>query len=126
MNILLVEDDEFNREVLTGMLEILGDEIGVEINIDISSNGKEALDLYTGKNYDLILTDIDMPVMDGKQLLYEIKSINNSQKVIAVTAFGLTGDREKFLASGFDGYVSKPVDYDQLKSTVLEVMGWKT
>lgn len=126
MNILLVEDDEFNREVLTGMLEILKDETGIDICIDMASNGKEALDLYAQKSYDLVLTDIDMPVMDGKHLLSAIKSINKFQKVIAVTAFGLTGDRERFLAAGFDGYVSKPVDYEELKKVVLEVVGWKT
>lgn len=125
MNILLVEDDEFNREVLTDMLEILKDEICVDINIDIASNGKEALEIYFDKSYDLVLTDIDMPVMDGKQLLLAIKNINPSQKVVAITAFGLIGDREKFLGAGFDGYVSKPVDYDKLKSVLLEVLGWK-
>lgn len=126
MDILLVENDEFNREVLTGMLEILKDETGIDIHVDIASNGKEALEFYKNKKYDLILTDIDMPIMDGKQLLFAIKSIDNSQKMIAITAFGLTGDREKFLATGFDGYISKPVDYDELKNTVLEVLGWKT
>lgn len=122
MNILIIEDDEFNREVLVGMIDILREELGIDISVDIATNGKEGIEFYSQNKYDLVLSDIDMPIFDGKQVLETIKSTNPSQKVIAVTAFGLSGDREKYLSIGFDGYISKPIDYDELKKMILEVL----
>lgn len=113
-----MEDDPFNQEVIRDMLTILGDELGVEINIDIANDGKEGIDLYDSNNYDIVLTDMDMPNIKGLDALKYIKSKNPEKPVIVITAFGLQGDRERFLAEGFDGYLPKPVDYEELKEVI--------
>ncbi|MEZ0323785.1 MAG: response regulator [Hydrogenothermaceae bacterium] len=118
VKILVMEDDPFNQEVIRDMLTILGDELGVEINIDIANDGKEGIDLYDSNNYDIVLTDMDMPNIKGLDALKYIKSKNPEKPVIVITAFGLQGDRERFLAEGFDGYLPKPVDYEELKEVI--------
>lgn len=119
MKILLLEDDPFNQEVIKDMLTIIADELGLELDIDLANNGKEGVDMYeANSNYDLVLTDMDMPIMKGDEVLENIKSKNPNQKVIVLTAFGLQGDKERLLVKGFDDYVSKPIDYDILKETI--------
>ena len=112
MNVLIVEDEEFNQIVIREMLDILYP----HLNIDSSENGVEALERLKEKSYDLILSDIDMPKMDGNQFLKTIRQDSQlSTPVIAVTAYAITGDRERLLLFGFDNYIAKPIDIEQLK-----------
>lgn len=112
MNILIVEDEEFNQIVIKEMLTLLYP----ELNIDSAENGLEALDLLKKNQYHLILSDIDMPKMNGNQFLKVIKEeLNLVIPVIAVTAYAITGDREKLLLFGFDNYIAKPIEIEQLK-----------
>ena len=116
MNVLIVEDEEFNQIVIREMLDILYP----HLNIDSSENGLEALERLKEKSYDLILSDIDMPKMDGNQFLKTIRQDSQiSTPVIAVTAYAITGDRERLLLFGFDNYIAKPIDIEQLK-TILD------
>lgn len=110
--ILLVEDNPINQKIVLLSLEKLVK------TIDIANNGKEALDKFGISNYDLILMDIQMPVMDGFLATKKIREIevstNSYTPIIAITANAMSGDREACLAVGMDDYISKPFQVDIL------------
>jgi PAS domain S-box len=111
LNILLAEDDSINQKVISKMLEEKGH------NVDIANNGNEALHLYQQKPFDLILMDIRMPEMNGleaTQKIRELESEGTHIPIIALTAYALKGDSERFLNQGMDGYISKPIDMNNL------------
>lgn len=120
--ILLVEDDAVNLIFGKRMLEKSG------YSVSTARNGEEALRCFTENEFDLILMDIQMPIMDGLETTRRIrKTSGNGLKsdipVIAMTAHTMAGDREKFLASGMDEYISKPIDISELRKTIDLVMG---
>ena len=114
-NILVAEDNLANQELLKYILGKLS------VSYELASDGQEAVDMFIKKqNYDLILMDINMPVLDGidafKQIRdYEKANHLNLVPVIALTANAIKGDREKFLAMGMNGYLSKPIEIDKLE-----------
>ena len=121
LRVLLVEDERVNRMALQRMLEKEGCRVGV------ASNGAEALKALAGGDYQLVLMDIQMPVMDGIEATRAIRSAaayRSQAKVpiVALTAYAMTGDREKFLAAGMDGYLSKPVEMDGLRGVIARVL----
>ncbi len=105
--ILLVEDNEVNRMVAEGMLKKLG------MRFDTAGNGAEALVALERKHYDLVLMDVQMPVMDGLEATQKIRDqpTENTKHlpIIAMTAHAMQGDREKCLEAGMDDYISKPI-----------------
>lgn len=106
-NILVVEDDKINQEVIIRNLKRNG------FITEVASNGLEAIACFEKGRYDAILMDIQMPLMDGVQATAEIRKLEGQYRhtpIIAVTAFALKGDREKFIAMGMDDYIAKPVD----------------
>jgi CheY-like chemotaxis protein/signal transduction histidine kinase len=110
--ILLVEDNEINQKIVLLSLS-------KRVNqIDVAGNGKEALEMFGLKQYDLILMDIMMPVMDGitaTKKIREIESTNDSHiPIISITANALAGDRDNCLAAGSDDYIAKPFQADVL------------
>jgi CheY-like chemotaxis protein len=111
-NILLVEDNSINQKIVLLSLE------KIVKNIDIANNGKEALDKFGTANYDIILMDIQMPVMDGFLATKKIREIeastNSFTPIIAITANAMSGDREACLAAGMDEYIPKPFQVDVL------------
>jgi len=86
--------------------------------VDIANNGKEALDKFGSIKYDVILMDIQMPIMNGivttKKIRNIEKSSNTHTPIIAITANALLGDKEECLAAGMDDYISKPFQIDTL------------
>ena len=111
LKILLVEDDFINQKVISKMLSEKGHAI------DTANNGLEALELFEQNKYDVILMDIQMPKMNGVEAISRLKEkegSTNHTPVIALTAYALQGDRERFLDLGFDGYVSKPIQMSEL------------
>jgi PAS domain S-box-containing protein len=111
LHVLLVEDDAINRKVIQKILEQEG------CQVDTACNGKEALALYEKSNYDNILMDIQMPIMNGIETAKQIRRLENGKShipIIALTAYALQGDREAFLAQGMDGYLPKPVQQEEL------------
>jgi len=120
LKILLAEDNRMNQKVAVKMLSKLGH------TLTIANNGKEAVDAFQAGTYDLILMDVQMPVMDGIAATVEIRqseSSNNNEKtpIIALTASAMKGDRERFLSAGMDGYLSKPFKKDELISTIQNI-----
>ena len=107
--ILVVEDQKYNLLVLKKMLEQSG------INVIPVDNGMDAVKLCEqNKDIDLVLMDIKMPVMNGYNAMKEIKKIVPEMKVIAETAYALSGDRSRILDAGFDGYLPKPITKENL------------
>ena len=95
------------------MLEVMG------IKVFVVSNGLEAFEIVQKKNFDLILMDINMPIMNGmeateKILEYEKEKNLIHTPIVALTANAIKGDKEKFLSYGMDGYLSKPIDKNEL------------
>lgn len=103
--VLIVEDNELNMKLFRDLLEAHG------YQTSGTSNGFEALDLVRKLRPDLILMDIQLPGKDGFGLLQDIRQSPTPEvRVIALTAHAMTGDRERAMAAGFDGYITKPID----------------
>jgi len=102
--ILLVEDDEISMEFLTELLA------SSKVNLIPAIDGIEAVEkCKNNKLIDLILMDIRLPNMNGKEAMLAIKKQCPDKIVIAQTAFAMSGDKEKYLKLGFDDYISKPI-----------------
>lgn len=111
-NVLLVEDNPINQKIVLLSLKKMVK------NVDVANNGKEALDKFGSTKYDVILMDIQMPVMNGIVTTQKIRSIekstNSHTPIIAITANALLGDKEECLAAGMDDYISKPFQIETL------------
>lgn len=120
LQILLVEDQEVNRTFVQRLLERQGQLVTPAVD------GLMALDLLERNRYDLMLLDIQMPGMGGEEVLARLRTAeavsSGHLPVIALTAHALAGDRELLLASGFDGYVAKPVQMELLQTEMLRVL----
>lgn len=120
MSILLADDEPIGQLGMQVMLKRMGHEV---VTV---SNGAEAVDAISQRDFDCILMDVQMPVMDGVEALRRISSMREEQRkprvpVIAVTAYAMPGDREKFLAVGMDEHVTKPVKEEDLKRALARV-----
>ena len=113
--VLLVEDNELNREVVLGLLE------DASLSIDQAENGALAVQLISKQDYDIVLMDVQMPVMDGIAATKAIRSDPRLSKlpIIAMTANAMDRDRELCLAAGMNHHLSKPIDPDKLFETLL-------
>lgn len=119
MKILLAEDDNVNQTVIARMLRKHG------YCVDIANNGIEAVKKHASGIYDLILMDIQMPKMDGLEATRRIREIEGTQKhtpIIAITAYALQGDRERFIALGADEYLPKPIQMEELYYIIEKTM----
>jgi hypothetical protein len=114
--ILLAEDDVINREVMLGLLESAG------LSVDIAEDGLKALGLAEKHHYDLVLMDMQMPVMDGLQATRQIRGLPGWEgiPVLAITANAFVEDRERCLAAGMDDFITKPVNPDALFEALLK------
>ena len=114
--ILVVEDNEKNMKLFRDVLKATG------YRTLEATTGGEAVELATEQAPDLVLMDIQMPDVDGVEALRLLRADERTAAipVLAVTAQAMQGDRERFLAEGFDGYLSKPVNVGELLGTVRQ------
>lgn len=112
--ILIIEDNANNRLLLSDILSFHGYEIA------LAADGQEGVTLARELMPDLILMDIQMPGMNGLTAAGILKGdpATSGLKIIALTSFAMQGDREKFLAAGFDGYLSKPINTRELPALI--------
>jgi two-component system cell cycle response regulator DivK len=103
-NILIAEDEEFNRLFLAELL------IETKSNLIWAMDGLEALEHFNNFNIDLILMDIKMPRMGGLEATRQIRSINDNIPIIAQTAFAMEDEEMKFRSQGFSDYIKKPIN----------------
>ncbi len=116
--ILLAEDNQINQLTFNEMLSKSGAEV------ELVENGKEAINVLLDKHFDVILMDIQMPIMNGIEA-YEIiraQKICDDTPVIALTAHALKNDKERFLQLGMNGYISKPIDIQELIEEIIRII----
>jgi len=116
LRVLLAEDHPVNQRLVVNLLRKRGWEV------EVASNGKEVLELLEGRNFDLILMDVQMPEMDGLEATRRIRQRGWRLPIVALTAHAFEEDRRRCLEAGMDGYVSKPIRPADLFRTIEEVM----
>jgi len=112
--ILLVEDNKTNQFLILGLLEESG------IDIKIANNGKEAVEMFENNEYDLVLMDIQMPIMNGYEATALIRQENRTLPIIALTANAMVEDIQKTKEAGMDTHLGKPIDVSKLYATLLQ------
>ena len=118
--ILLVDDTEMNLMVVKGLLK------NTDLEIDTASDGKQALSLTEKREYDVLLIDHRMPVMDGIEMIKELRvmtdNVNSAKPCIALTANAVAGAREEYISAGFDDYLIKPVVGAKLEQMLIKYL----
>jgi two-component system cell cycle response regulator DivK len=114
--ILVVEDNPMNMELAVDLLETYGYEITP------AEDGFKALERVKETKFDLILLDMQLPGMDGPEVLERLKAdpATRTVPVVALTAHAMSGDAKRFMEAGCAGYISKPIDVHQFKPTVAQ------
>jgi two-component system cell cycle response regulator DivK len=117
--ILLVEDNEMNRDMLSRRLQRRGYEVLM------ATDGQEGVALAQSEAPDLILMDMSLPVMDGWEATRQLKAASETQSipVIALTAHAMSGDRQKAMEAGCDDYDAKPIDMPRLLAKIEAFLG---
>ena len=120
-DILLVEDNNINQEIAVELLNRIG------LKVDTAENGQQAVEMVVAKHYDLILMDVQMPVMDGLAATQVIRNIKGRESlpILAMTANAFAEDRDACLAAGMNGFVAKPVNPDDLYATIFDYLAEK-
>ena len=118
MKILLVEDNELNRDMLSRRLE------RKEFTVICAKDGQEGIECAKSENPDIILMDLSLPVVDGWAASELLKSDKSTQSIpiIALTAHAMKGDREKALKAGCDDYDTKPIDFKRLLDKINNLL----
>jgi len=118
MHVLVAEDNKTNQMLIKMLLD------EVEVTCDIANDGIEAIDIYNPKIHRILLMDENMPNMGGIEAMLQIREKfgNCCSPIIALTANAMSGDKERFLKIGMDGYVAKPIDEDELYNTIRECL----
>ena len=121
-NILLVEDNELNRDMLSRRLERKGHAITCAVD------GQQGLDLARSQKPDMILMDIHLPDINGIAALAQIRAVPSVRKVpvIAVSASVMPEDQQQIIASGFDAYITKPLNMKSFLESVEKLLGGKS
>jgi two-component system, cell cycle response regulator DivK len=116
--ILLVEDNEMNRDMLSRRLVRNGHEVTIAID------GQQGVDMALSERPDLILMDMSLPVIDGWEATRQVRANDTTRKipVIALTAHAMTGDREKAMEAGCDDYDTKPVEMTRLLGKITALL----
>ncbi len=116
--ILIVEDDDVSNEFLKVLLS------PTKAMLLFAIDGQTAIDLF--KKYEaisLVLMDVQLPVLSGQAAMDEMKKLRPGVPIIAQTAFAMVGDKEKYIESGFSGYISKPINPNDLIILIEEFLG---
>lgn len=116
LKVLIVEDNIINQEVCKDILELM------ECHVTLAADGAESVELAKKSSYELILMDIQLPVMDGNEATRQIRSFNCSPRpiIIAFTASALGDNKNKSFESGMDDYISKPMEASQLEEVLIK------
>lgn len=117
IKILIAEDNLLNQKIISVMIQRIGWEF------TMVDNGRKAIDECISGEYDAILMDIDMPVMNGWDATLEIKRIKPRIPVIALTAYSEESFREKSFSVGMDYFLAKPYNHNEIQKTVLKSLG---
>lgn len=116
--VLLAEDNRMNQQLIVEFLKQVG------VSITLADNGRQAVELVAEHNFDAILMDLQMPILDGIEATRQIRklNINHDIPIVALTASAMRGDRETSLAAGMNSYVTKPVNRFDLYQALVQVL----
>ena len=116
--VLVVEDNERNRKLVLAVLEVAG------MEVEAVASGQAALARCADGDLDVVLLDIQLSDIDGVEVLHQLRTQSETAMlpVVALTAFAMDGDEARFLAEGFDGYLTKPIDVRRFADQVREVL----
>ncbi len=117
--ILLVEDNIINQEIILGILEF------AKLNIDVANNGKDGFEKFNNKFYELILMDIQMPMMDGYEATKLIREVDKNIPIIALSANAMKSDIEKSINLGMNEHLNKPIEPEKLFEVLLKYISKK-
>jgi signal transduction histidine kinase/CheY-like chemotaxis protein/ligand-binding sensor domain-containing protein len=121
LRLVVADDNVVNQMILQRILEKLGH------TVTLAADGQEAFDIVSAGTFDLVLMDVQMPVMDGlastAAIRREEQASGSHLPIIAVTAHAMQGDKERFLAAGMDGYISKPIERAELLAVIAAALG---
>ena len=117
--ILVVDDQESMRTLLQDMLEVIGYEV------TLAESGDQALQLVESSDFDLVLSDLNMPGMDGAALLKAIKASLPELPVVIITGYGTFHTEKRVMKEGADGYISKPCTLGKIEKTISSVFSHK-
>ena len=115
LTILYVEDEQDILHSMTNYLEKFFH------TVYTAANGKIGLELYEKYRPDIVITDINMPVLDGFQMAQAIRNINEDQNILVISAYSDTENFTRFIQLGIDGYILKPIDFEQLNTALYKV-----
>ncbi len=113
---LIVEDNPINMELVLEILTANG------ISADEAVNGEDAIAMVEKETYDLVLMDIELPGIDGVEATKLMKSKHKNLPILALTSYAMKGDRERFIAAGFDDYISKPLDVNSFIEKLIKLI----
>lgn len=119
LDILLAEDNPVNQRLALRLLERRGH------RVTVAGNGRDAVELARTFHFDIVLMDVQMPIMDGLEAARQIRAHDASIPILAMTAHAMDGDRERCLAAGMNAYTSKPIHPDELFAAIHALMGAK-
>jgi len=117
LRILLAEDNPVNQRVAVKLLEKQGHEVVVAVN------GQDALDRFDRQSYDIILMDVSMPIMTGLEATHALRADGHDIPIYALTAHARDEERQECLKAGMNGFLSKPIQLDELNGVLLTVAG---
>jgi CheY-like chemotaxis protein len=116
LRILVAEDNAINQKLAVALLHKMGHEV------TLAGDGREAFELWGDGNFDLILMDVQMPGMDGTEATALIRAVERETgehiPIIAMTAYAMSGDRDRYLNTGMDEYITKPVSYKRVEEAI--------
>ena len=118
--VLLAEDQEINQEIISELFE------GSGILLEIANNGKVAVDLVQKNSYDLVLMDIQMPLLNGYEATQMIREFNSKIPIVALSANAMKEQREKSIEVGMNAHLSKPIEFEKLYSVLYEFIPLQT
>ena len=124
IRVLLVEDNEINQEIAVALLESMG------AKVSVANNGQEGLDILEEKKFDVVLMDIQMPVMDGLTATELIRKHGRPEirniPIIAMTAHVMQEDKEKSKQAGMNEHITKPIDISELRNKIIHCLSMAT
>jgi DNA-binding NtrC family response regulator len=117
--ILVVDDQESMRTLLRDVLEVIGHDV------TLADGGKQALSILQQSDFDLVLSDLNMPGMDGTALLKAVKSTYPGLPVVIITGYGTFHTEKRVMKEGADGYISKPCTLAKIERTLASILSAK-
>jgi CheY-like chemotaxis protein len=124
LRILVAEDNTINQKLAVALLNKMGHEA------TLAGDGREALELWGREAFDLILMDVQMPEMDGTEATARIRVLEERTgkhiPIVAMTAYAMSGDRDRYLGTGMDEYITKPVSYKRMEEAIARFFSFET